>query len=44
MLNITGGGHERLRGDPRATRIRPDLVVERGGFDPDRFLASLSSA
>lgn len=42
MLNITGGGHERLRGDPRTTKIRPDLVVDRKGFDPDRFLASIA--
>ena len=44
MLNITGGGHDRLRGDPRATRLRPDLVVRKDDFDPDRFLESISRA
>lgn len=44
MLNITGGGHDRLRGDPRATRLRPDLVVKKDDFDQDLFLAAVARA
>jgi cysteate synthase len=42
MLNITGGGYERLRNDPSAAMLRPDLVVEKDEFDPDRFLDAMA--
>ena len=44
MLNVTGGGLERLRGDPRSARLRPDLVLGVAEFDPDRFLAAMERA
>ena len=34
MLNVTGGGFERLRSDPSAARLRPDLVIRKDDFDP----------
>jgi cysteate synthase len=43
MLNITGGGYTDLRGDARATRLRPDLTVAKADFDPGRFLESIMS-
>lgn len=42
MLNITGGGYERMRGDPRAIRPKPDVEVGKDEFHPDRFLESIS--
>jgi cysteate synthase len=42
MLNVTGGGYESLRSDPRATRLRPDLVLRKDEFEPNRFLDSIA--
>jgi cysteate synthase len=42
VLNITGGGYERLHSAPRALKPRADLEIGKNEFDPDRFLESVA--
>ena len=42
MLNVTGGGYERLRNDPGALKPGADLEIGKDEFDPDRFLEAIS--